>query len=353
MGDDSSDATSTSDRIEEPLSEAQDLVGGLWSGRLLHTAVTVGLFERLTDEPTAVTRLADELGLDPDKSYRLLRALGHYGVVTEDDGRRFALTPVGELFGDDHPRSLQDNVLFLHSPEWVSAMLHLPAIIREGDPNGFVREFDCGVFEYMEDNPEFAEVFNNFMTAASRNQTDAVLEALDQYDFSQFSDVCDVGGGHGHLLCHLLDAHPHLDGVVLDLPSVVEEESQHWAPKLGVEDRCTYLSGDMFDEVPEADVYVLKWILHDWSDEECVRILSNIRDAAPADGRLFIVEAIIPGPQTPHFSKRLDTTMMVHLGGRERTQAEYATLLDKADWELAERWDPEQSPMSVLEAKKS
>lgn len=353
MGEKSADATSDPDELEAAMSEAQDLVRGLWSGRLLNAAAQVGLFDQLDDEPTAAETLADELRLDPDKSYRLLRALAHHGVVAEDNERQFALTTVGELFQHNHPHSHQEEILFLHSREWVSAMFHLPDIIREGEPNGFVREYGCGVFEYMADNPEFAELFNNFMTAASRSQTDAVLDALEAYDFSRFSHVCDVGGGHGHLLCHVLEAHSHLEGTVLDLPGVVAEESQHWAHKLGVEDRCTYVGGDMFDEVPSADAYFLKWILHDWSDEECVRILSTIRDAAPSNSRLFIVEAIVPGPETPHFAKRLDSTMMVHLGGRERTEVEYESLLNSAGWDPVERWEPDEFPMSVLEAQQS
>lgn len=355
MGDESSDTPHDSDanRVADVPEVAHDLVTGLWTGRLLRSAIEVGLIDRLASEPTPAETLAEELDLDRDKTYRLLRALGHHGVLTEDADRQFALTPVGERFQSDHPHSLRDEVLFLHSPEWVSAMFHLPEVVRDGEPNGFVREFGCGVFEYMETDPEFARLFNDFMTAASRGQSDAVLSALEDYDFGQFSSVCDVGGGHGHLLCHVLDAHPHLDGTVLDRPSVVREKSDRWDAKLGVEDRCTYVGGDMFEAVPVADAYFMKWILHDWSDEACVRILSTIHESAPPDARLFVVEAVVPGPETPHFSKRLDMTMLVHLGGRERTLAEYEALLDEADWELVDRWEPDEHYMTVLEARKA
>lgn len=179
-----------------------------------------------------------------------------------------------------------------------------------------------------------------------------VLDALDPYDFSRFSHVCDVGGGRGHLLCHVLEAIPHLRGTVLDLPGVVTEEERRWASKLDVTDRCTYVGGDMFERVPEADAYFLKWILHNWDDEECRQILSTVHEAAPADGRLFVIESVVPGPGTPHFAKRLDVTMMAQVGGRERTEAEYAALLERADWELVERWTPEEGPLSILEAEK-
>lgn len=179
-----------------------------------------------------------------------------------------------------------------------------------------------------------------------------MLEALDTYDFTQFSHVCDVGGGQGHTLSHLLEANPHLEGTILDLPNVVEDEASHWAPKLGVEDRCNYIAGDMFESVPAADAYVLKFILHDWPDEECVDILSTIHEAAPQDGRLFIVERLLPGPDTPDPSKRADIEMMVINDSRERTEAEYRALLEQADWELVRPWEPEDGPVSVVEARK-
>lgn len=346
------DTTTDSDRLAEHLEEAADLIGisKVWSGQLLHTAVELGIFELLTHDPLSASAVADELDLDDDACYRVLRTLGHFGVLEENDRRQFALTPVGELFQADHPHSVRDDLLLVRSPEHVSAMLHLPDIVREGEPDGFTREHGCGVFEYIEDHPGFAEVFNAFMSSASRRQTGPVLDALGAYDFSQFARVCDVGGGHGHLLCHLLEAKPHLDGTVLDLPSVVAETARHWDSKLGVAERCTYVAGDMFETVPEADAFFLKWILHDWDDEACVQILSNVREAAPADGRVFVVEAVVPGPETSHFSKQLDMTMLVVMGGRERTEAEYAELFERAGWELVERWDAAVGPMSVLEA---
>lgn len=119
------------------------------------------------------------------------------------------------------------------------------------------------------------------MSRATADETDAVLDALDAYDFSRFSHVCDVGSGHGHLLCHVLELHSHLDGTVFDLPSVVREDAQHCAPTVGVEAQCAYIGGDMFESVPTADGYFLKHVLDNWNDEECVDILSTIHDAAP------------------------------------------------------------------------
>jgi hypothetical protein len=333
----------------ELFTAAQDLVEGLWSGQALYAAVQVGLFDRLDEEPRAAETLATDLDLDPDATYRLLRALSHFDVLREDDSRRFALTPVGQFFRADHPRSVRPGLVLFHSPEWITAMTQLPDIVREGGSDGFVREHGRGIFDYMKDAPEFARAFDEFMTAMSHQHAAAVLGVLEEYDVTQFDRVCDVGGGQGYLCCQLLAQYPGLEGTVFDRPSVVAEE--HELPgELGVADRCEYVGGDMFESVPEADAYVLKWILHDWSDEECVDILSTVREAAPPDARLFVVEAVVPGPDQSHFSKQLDMAMLIHMGGRERTRAEYASLLDRAGWTITDERVPPEGPMRILEA---
>jgi hypothetical protein len=304
MADETKSTVTDSEKIDELVEDAEDLIDteGLWRGRILYTGVELGLFDALETDPIPASDLAAELGLDDDRTYRLLRALEYFEVLDEAENAQFSLTPVGELFQEDHPQSLQSDLLFNRSPEWVRSMLHMSDVVKEGSPPGFFREFGCEFFEYVEANPEFGERYNALMESASRTHPDRFLDALDGYDFSRLTHVCDVGGGRGHFLCHLLAAIPHLRGTVLDLPSVVSQEERRWAPKLGVTDRCTYLGGDMFEEVPKADAYVLKWILHNWDDEECQQILSTIHEAAPPDGRLFIIESVVPGPRSPHYT---------------------------------------------------
>lgn len=332
---------------------ARELLTGLWAGQALHAAVKLGLIDRLGFDARSADEVSAELDLDAEYTYRLLRALGSQGVLDEHENRRFSLTPLGALFQGDQAMSLRHNLLLAHSSTMLSTWEHLPDVVRDGGPDGFVREFDASIFEYVDRNPEFGEIFNTSMSGSSEIQTAWVLDALGSYDFSRFSEVCDIGGGHGHLLCSLLAAHPHLEGTVLERPSVIAEKDRLWAPKLGVDDRCTYTEGDMFDEVPPADAYLLKMILHDWTDDECMDILSNLHDAATSDGRVFVVERVVPGPETPHFSKLYDVNMMISTGGRERTQEEYATLLGRAGWDCIETWEPTEGTMSVLEARKT
>lgn len=343
-----------SESIDDLIGVAEELIGtdAVWRGQILYAGAELGMFNLLDANPMRGAAIAQELDLNQDRAYRLLRAMAHFGVLTEDDDGRFALTSLGKLFQTDHPRSVRSELLFNRSPQWLRSMLHLPAVVRKGGPPGFEREYGVDFFEYAASHPEFGSEYNDLMELASRDHPDLFLDALEGYDFSRFSVLCDVGGGRGHFLCHLLTAIPNVHGVVLDRPSVVAETEQRWAPKLGVANRCRYVGGDMFEEVPRADCYILKWILHNWDDEDCHRILSTIHENAPPDGRLFVLEKMLPGPSTPHYAKRLDVTMMTQVGGRERTEKEYSTLLEESGWYLEAMRDTVDSPLYILEAVK-
>src|SRR5262245_36226414 len=187
------------------------------------------------------------------------------------------------------------------------------------------------------------------MTSYSAAQSAQVLAALDGTDLAGVRVFCDVAGGRGYMTCALLQAYPHLSGIVLDLPDVVADRDALWARKLGLEARCRYVGGDMFKDVPRADAYGLKMILHDWNDAECVAILDVIRRAADGPARVFIMEHVVPGPETAHFAKLFDVHMMCWGTGQERTEAQYATLLDRAGWRKVARHHAPGGIVSVIE----
>jgi hypothetical protein len=191
------------------------------------------------------------------------------------------------------------------------------------------------------------------MSSYSATHTKLVLEALKGYDFSKIKSLCDIGGGHGHLICNILREYPQLQGTVLELESTIKDKELLWAEKMGMADRCNYVAGDMFEEVPRSDAYIMKMILHDWNDEECVKILSNIQKASPAGGRVLIVEHVVPGPETPHFSKLFDIHMMCALTGRERTEKEYAALLQRAGLSYVRTCYPPSRTIGVIEGSKN
>src|SRR4030088_2975595 len=275
--------------------QVMDLIFGRWRSQTLSAGAELGIFDRLDREtPKNPDRLAGELDVDPTLLYRLLRAQAAIGLLAEDASRGFVLTEAGDMLRTAHPQSLSPMARLEEGPQHYALWKHLPAMIRDGKQNAFVREFGRMAFDYALESHDYGERFKHAMSSYSAVQSTLVLEALRGYDFSGIRTICDVAGGHGHLMCAFLQAHPHLSGIVLDIPEVVEDKDELWAPKLGLQDRCRYVGGDMFEEVPTADAYSLKMILHDWNDGECVEILSNLRRAASSGAQVFIVEHVVP-----------------------------------------------------------
>jgi predicted transcriptional regulator len=339
--------------MDDAVAKAMVLIFGRWRSQILYAGVNLGVFDALSSGPGSAASVASELNVDVRMLYRLMRALGSLELLKEDNDRTFSLTPMGELFRRDHPQSLRGMTLLEEGPEHYALWKHLPDMVRDGRQNAFIREFGHMAFDHATQNAAYGEVFNEAMSSYSSTDNAWVLEALESYDFSKISHLCDVGGGHGHTLCSLLVKYPHLKGTVLELPNVIENKELLWAYKMGVGDRCTYVPGDMFKDVPPADVYMMKRIIHDWNDEECIQILSNLHQAAPHGGKVFIIEAVVSGPDTPHFSKLFDIHMMCWGTGRERTTEEYAGLLEGAGWKYLHTWYPSSSMLGVVEGVKA
>jgi hypothetical protein len=329
-----------------------DLIFGRWRSQILYAGVALGIFDVVGPTPRSTGDVANQLGLDATLTYRLMRALGSLELLHEEPGRMFSLTPAGALLRRDDPQTLRGVTLLEEGPVHYALWTHLPAMVRDGRQNAFVREFGHMAFEHVASDSGYGAIFNEAMTSFSGTQTAWVLEALDGYDFSKVSELCDVAGGHGHLLSHILMRFPHLHGTVLELPSVIKNAPGLWAERMGVADRCRYVGGDMFREVPPADAYMMKMILHDWDDDECVQILTNARRGAPIGGAVFVIEHVVPGPETPHFSKLFDIHMMCWGTGRERTTEEYASLLESAGWRYVTTSYPTSRMMGVVQGVK-
>jgi len=316
----------------DPQSRVADLIFGRWRSQILYAGVRLGVIDALERGPKSAREITNELSLDSALGYRLLRALASIGLLAEQQERIFHLTPEGRYLLEEHPESLRGMAVLEEGPEHYALWKHLSAMIREGKQNAFVREFGRIAFEHAEQDGNYAAVFNNAMSSYSAVQTRAAVQALEDFDFASIRTICDIGGGHGHLICGFLARYPHLTGFVLERPSVIAAPERLWANKLGFADRCQYVGGNMFEAIPSADLYLMKLIIHDWNDGESVRILSNARSAAPANSRMLLIEHVVPGPETPHFSKLFDIHMMCWGTGQERTAEEYAHLLEAAGW---------------------
>lgn len=335
--------------MQDATARVMDLIFARWRSQTLAAGTELGIFDRLDrTRAKAAETLAAELKLDPALLYRLLRAQAAIGLLEENSSRGFVLTDMGALLRSDHPQSLNPMARLEEGPQHYALWTHLPAMVRDGKQNAFVREFGCMAFDYAASNPDYAERFTRAMSSYSAVQAAMALEAMRSFDISGVRTFCDVAGGHGYLMCAILQAYPHLAGTVLDLPEVVGEADALWAPKLGLADRCRYVGGDMFKTVPSADAYSLKLILHDWNDDECVDILSNLRKAASAPARVFIIEHVVPDHDVSHFSKLFDIHMMCWGTGQERTEDQYKSLLTKAGWTVAGSSYPASRLMGVI-----
>jgi len=236
--------------MNDPGAKVIDLIFGRWRSQILYTAVKLGVFDALAHGPKNAVRVASELGVDAALLYRLMRALGSLELLHEDQAKTFSLSPMGEWLCKDHPHTLRGMTLLEEGPEHYAAWKHLPALITEGQQNAFAREFGQHNFDYPAQHPDYGAIFNEAMSSYSSMDNMLVLEALERYDVSGLSHLCDVGGGHGSTLCSLLVKYPHLQGTVLDLPSVIANKELLWADKMGVGDRCTYVPGTCSNRSP-------------------------------------------------------------------------------------------------------
>lgn len=339
--------------MSEAIPMALDLVTGRWKSQILHAGVKLGIVDHLENGAQVAAETASSLSLDPANTYRLMRALASIGILEESRGQQFTLTDVGQLFLSSHPNSMRGVCLWEEGQSMYSAWKHLPDVVRDGGEDGFKREFDCAVFDMITSDPEVGTLFNSAMTSYSQRETAQVLTAIDSLDVSPLNHVCDIGGGRGHLLCHFLERHPQIKGTVFELPQTLENPDDLLAGPMNLADRCSYQSGNMFEQAIAADAYFLKHILHDWNDEECVQILKQAHQASGPGARILIAEYIVPGPDAPDFAKLFDIHMMAVLTGKERTEAEYAELLKASGWTHARTWTQPEGSMAVVEGVKA
>jgi hypothetical protein len=306
--------------------ELARLVDGFRVSQTIYAGVELGIPDLLANGERTADDLAEASGADPATLYRLLRALASLGVLHEADGHRFSLTELGQPLRADVPGSIRGWVRLSGRDYLWRSWGNLTNAVRAGE-NSFRALYGTDVWAWRVDHPEESALFDEAMRAATGSATAAILAA---YDFGRFGTIVDVAGGSGTLLAAILAAHPQVRGVLFDQQHVVSGA----APVLeaaGVLDRCEIVAGSFFTSVPEgADAYVLKWIIHDWEDEECVAILRTCREAMGPEAVVLVIERDLGPPNENPAAKISDLNMLVMPGGRERTREEYAALFEQA-----------------------
>ena len=306
----------------------QQLVFGFFPSAVLSVAVQLRIPDLVAGGPRSNDDLAGATDTDPPSLYRLLRALAYLGILEETERRHFGLTDMGQLLRSDVPGSMAATTqLFCGEHSW-RAWGDLMAGVQTGKPS-YERGIVSEPFVEFGENVEGSTNFNQAMSEGTRREAPGVTEA---YDFSQFSTLVDVGGGDGTLLAAILAATPGMQGVLLDTAPGTAQAAERLRAA-GVGDRCQVVVGDFFDAVPAgADAYIMKSVIHDWDDDRCVTILSNCRQAMKAEGKVLVLEPVLPAVVKPSFARlgviMSDLNMLVNTGGKERTEDEFASLLE-------------------------
>jgi len=323
-----------------------DLIIGYWVSELVHVVAKLGVADLLKSGPKSAAELARSVGADPATLGRVLRALASVGVFTQRKDGRFALTPLGATLRSDRPDSMRAFAIMMVDDYWFQAWSDLLQSVKTGQ-TAFDRVHGLKVFDYFGKHPDKARAFGEAMTSISGTENPVVAAA---YDFSKVRTLVDVGGSHGHLLAAILKANPKLKGVLFDRPQVLDQaRSAPYVNDKKIAGRMELAPGDFFQSVPAgADAYIMKYIIHDWDDDLCVKILENCRRAMAPNGRVLVVDAVIPPGNDPHWGKLLDINMLVGPGGRERTRSEFVQLLARAGLKLR-RIIPTASPLSIVE----
>lgn len=320
-----------------------------WNASLIHTVTTLGIPDLLKDGAKSADDLAKSTNSNPGALYRVLRAVAGFNIVEEVDFDKhvFKLGPLGELLTTDHPRSMKNAALLMGHPTHVLPWVDLRYAVEHGT-DALKKNFNGKDFwQITDEDPHLLQIFDGAMSELSRNNHALVVDA---YDFAGIKKLTDVGGGRGALLNAILTKHQDLEGVVFDRPQVVADEAKY--PKSEqVRSRLSFVGGDFFVSVPESDAYIMSMILHDWSDENSLKILQTIHKAAPEGARLLVVDCVVPKDNSVSMSKLMDVHMMVIPGGKERTEEEFSELFAKAGFRLT-RVVPTKTWASVVEGVK-
>ncbi|MEU9113208.1 methyltransferase [Streptomyces sp. NPDC048483] len=342
-------------RENRPVDEAREVVTRIAYGAMASYAVgaaaRLGVVDLIGDGVSTADELAAKCAARPQAMGRLLRALAGLGLLAESAPGRFAVTPAGALLRSEGPDSLYSFVRMFTEPAMLRSWERLDDSVRTGEP-AFDAVFGSDFFGHLTERPELAALFHAAMGQATRD-TAALVPAA--FDFGRFATVADIGGGDGTLLAAILTAHPALRGILFDLGEGLAQAPDTLA-RNGLDGRCSLVNGDFFSTAPDgADLYLLKSVLHDWNDEQCADILRHCRRVTPDDGRLLIIEPVLPpvvDPATAGVVYISDLNMLVNVGGRERTREDFERLCQGAGFALRSVTPlPRPNRFSLIEAE--
>jgi hypothetical protein len=306
------------------------LLNGVFIVGALSCLARLGIPDLVEHGPKSADELAAQVGADPRALYRLMRATACVGVLSEGADGKFSETPLSAVLRSNANPTLKAFAI-MHGRQWHGlGWSHLDYCVRTGK-QALDKIYGMPIFQFFQQHPEEAQLFNQSMSDLSTIDSPAVADA---YSFGEIQSIVDVGGGHGLLLATILSRNAHLKGTLYEVPHVVDGAKN--GPLKPFMDRCTLASGDMFSAVPTgADAYIMKHIIHDWPDDLCIKILKACRKGVNPGGKLLVVDNVIqPGNEFAP-GKFLDLQMLIFPGGCERTEKQFRDLFAAAGWQLS------------------
>lgn len=325
---------------EQARQKILDQLSGEWAVQGIYAVVNLDIPSYLDQGPLHYMELARLSATDPESLYRLLRMLASQGIFFEHPDQIFSHSEKSKLLSKHHPSSLYHLTrlyggVIHQSWEGLLAALH-------SRKTGFEEHFGMPVFPYFKEHPQDLQLFLAAMEEKSRAVIDSCLK---NFDFASYKTICDVGGGKGHFLWKILETHKEATGILLDLPEVIEEvkDPHH---------RCQLVSGNFFQKIPTGcDLYILKSVLHDWSDDQAKVILKRCYEAMHTNSKLLIVEPMIGESNIQDYAKLMDVLMLNITGGKERSDHDFAKLLNEAHFTVEEKY-PTSTEFKIIMVKK-
>jgi O-methyltransferase domain/Dimerisation domain len=328
-----------------PQSAVMHIIAGYWLSRAVYLAARLKLADAVGESGASLAALASATGTRPDRLQRLLRALASHGFFRQQPDGTFVQTPLSQTLLSGVPASMRALAEAELGRDHYESWRDIESCLRTGG-TAFERQYGMPIWRYYAETPEAGALFGQAMTGFT-----AVANAgiLGSYKFNAFAEAVDVGGGHGSFLLSILEQQPSARVILFDLPTVAAEVEKKGLPE-PYRGRVEVSAGDFFQSVPTGgDLYLMKFILHDWDDEHAIKILANVRRGIDPKGRLAVIEIVLPPHNEPHLGPLIDLNMMVMTGGAERTETGYRDLLARAGFRL-ERVVATKSPFSVIEA---
>ena len=320
------------------------MITGYWVTQVVHAAATFSIADHLAKAPATAEDIADAEGTDPSATFRLLRTCASLGMVKYDCNSRFSGTSLLDTLRKDNPQSLRAIAVSWPLPGHWLPWGRFAEAVKTGKSQA-VPALGAGLCEYFATNAAEAAAFTEAMASLTSTVSKETARLI---NVSGVNTVADIGGAGGAMLHSLLQLHPDLHGIVFDRPQVVASARAE-AMRLALQERVTAVGGDFFESVPEADLYLLKHILHDWDDEACICILNNCRRALRPGGRIAVIELLLGEIGEPGIAPLFDVTMMVMSSGRERSPVEFQRLFEAAGLAAA-KVTTTNTPMVILEA---